>query len=256
MNESFRIRKSILVQGLAFTLLFLSATLASAGVPFFAELAQRGLERDQSAPIVGGIVTFVFGAMTLLGVYMLLACYVERVTVAGTVLSVRSVFGNRQFDAAAVDKLAWKTRPVGGRIDCFVAGRRTTVELNGYSMDDRLRLVRLFRGFVPEEKQADWPMFCQKIALPLRETHADALQGGPARPLAPGQALITRWRDDRLAAVVLPTSFIAAGVVWWANGSTLLLWTAWILAAAWLFLRYTTRRGGERAVRLTAMPGH
>jgi hypothetical protein len=186
----------------------------------------------------------------------LLAYHVERITVEGTAILIRSVFQMRQFDAAAVDKLIWKTRPRGSRIDFFVAGRRTSVDLDGYDDEDRLRMIRRFRGLIPAAKQADWPMFCQKIALPLRDRCARPAAGEPPCPRAEGEVVITRRRYDRLAAVMLPASFVVAGAVWWATGSPVLLGAALAIAAGWLFLRYTVRREGERRVQLTAMPGH
>ena len=95
-------------------------------------------------------------------------------------------------------------------------------------------MIRWFPRSRTRYKQAEWPMFCHKIALPLRDRCLFAATGEPARSLAAGEVIITRGRYDRVAMWLLPASFIVAGAVWWATGSTILLQTAGTMVAAWL----------------------
>src|SRR4051794_9884572 len=96
LNEFFRLRRSVQVQGIVFTAIFLAAALAYASAMFLDEPAKHGFKGEHSVAIVVGLGLTVFGTMTLLGVYTLVAYYVERVAIVGTTISVRSVFQNRQ----------------------------------------------------------------------------------------------------------------------------------------------------------------
>jgi len=255
MNESFRLRRSILVQGVLSTLVCLAATVGSTSVAFIDEPAKHGFEREHSVAIVVGMGLVVFGGMTLLSLYMLRAYYVEHVAVVGTAVSVTTVFQKRDFDAAAVDKLTWKLQPVGGKIDFCVSNRRTKVELSGYSEEDRLRMIRLFRALIPEEKQVDWRLFCQKIALPLRDRCSLSPGGKLASPASAGEVVITRARYDRMAAVLLPASLVPAVAYWWTTGAPVSLVLPAFVGFLWLFLRYSIRREGESRPSLIAVPG-
>ena len=256
MSESFRLRKSILVQGIVCTLLFMVATIGSVSVMFLYEPEKQGVKGEHSAANFASLSPAVFfGGMTTLSVYTLLAYYVEHVAIMGTRILVRSVFQNRQFEASDVGTLVWKAIPVGGRLDLWVPNQRTKVDLHGFRDEDRLRIIRLFRGLIPEEKQVDWPLFCHKIALPLRDRRLNPPTGDSISRPADGEVIITRQRYDRLAIALLPMTFILAIAIWWITTSPTVFVIPACIALFWLFLRYSVRPEGQRQMRLAAKPG-
>ena len=213
MNESFGLRRSIQVQGIAFTLLFLAATVGCAGLFLFDEPKKHGFEGEHSVAIVACSGIAVFGGMALISAYMLIAYHVERFSIAGTRISIRSVFQQRQFDQSEVDKLTWKTNPIDGQLVFHVVNRNARLELHGFRREDRLRMVRLLRQLIPEAKQEGWPLFCLKIALPLRNRCEP--QSILENPCSRDEVFITRWRYDRLFLALLPLTIIGAVAAWW-----------------------------------------
>jgi len=98
--------------------------------------------------------------MLLLSIYTWAAYYVERFTIDGTRIAIRSMFQNREFDVAELTSLCWRIYPVSGSIRFQTAERRATLDLGGYSALDRLRIIRALKELVPAERQENWPKFC------------------------------------------------------------------------------------------------
>jgi hypothetical protein len=248
LKEFFRIRRSLLPICIVVSALSLAGALAYANGTL-PEPAKHGIKNEHSSAL---IVFLAFGAIGMLGVYGSAACFLECVTIVGTSISVRSVFQKRQFDASEVTRLTWNTRLVGGgRLDFRTSSRRTKLDLHGYRDEDRLRLVRLFRGLIPQDKQVDWPPFCRRIAVPLRDRRLSPNLVDPALAAARGEAIITRRRYDRLAMVLLPSTLFVAFMVWWMTTSPMVFVILACLAIFWVVLRFSVRRQGELQARLT-----
>ena len=212
MNRTFRLRRSILIQGIGFLLIYLTVTIGGAVVLLLIKEPQtQGFKDAESVKIMFGMWVSVFGTMTVLSVYMLIAYCMERLSIKDQRIHVRSVFQNRHFEATEVDRLVWKTTPKGGKLTFYVSGQKTAMHFNGFRREDRLPIIRVLRDLIPEGKQDGWPLFCSKIALPLRDgVQAKARQGNEAElPRSAAEILITRRRYDRLAAVVMPLSLAA-----------------------------------------------
>ncbi len=248
MNETFQLRKGVKYQGVAFTALFLAAFALYSSIFFLEEPAKHGFKGEPSAAVVGGMGCVVFGAMLLLSIYMWASYYVERFTINGTVLSVRSMLQNRQFDVLELECLKWVASPMGGRILFRVLGSKARLNFYGFSRDDRLRIIRAMQDIVSPQVQEGWPLFCHMVALPLRDGKPSIVRSEPSLRTC----TITRKRYDRMLMLFLPLSAVLAVVLWvWVN-----FWQfiplPFVVIGAWLLLRFNVPREGRSEVRLTA----
>jgi hypothetical protein len=246
--ETFQLKKSVKHQGMAFTAIFLAVTAGYSSIFYLPDPANNGFQGEHSVVIVGGMGVAVFGTMLLLSVYVWAAYYVERFTISGTSLGIRSMLQNRQFDVAELDSLKWRIRPLGGSIVIRARGTKSRLDLHGYAIDDRLRIIKALRDLVPTALQEGWPEFCFKVALPLRDGEPSSAGGEPAL----GSMTITRKRYDRMAAIGVPLSICGALVLWiWLNLWQLVALPA-VVSAAWLLLRFNVPRNGRVECRLTS----
>ena len=255
MNESFRLRNAIRVQGLLSTLFFATAALGFAAIPLLPNPEQHGFAAPNAAERVAALGVAVFGTMTILGAFLLTSYYRERVSIAGSRAEIRSAFRCREFDIADVETLNWRPIPLGGRLQFIVPGRKTNLDLHGFGAADRLQMIRLFRRLIPAEKQLDWPMFCHKIALPLRERHLPITPQTLADSCPGDKFVLMRRRYDVCAAVLVPAALVVGVAVWRLTGAAGALALPLCMIFFWLFLRYSVRPEGERCERLTALPG-
>jgi hypothetical protein len=215
---------------------------------FLDEPAKHGFKREHSAAVLGGAGIALFGTMLLGSLYMWTAYYVERFTITGSVISIRSMLQNCQFDISELQALKWQNYPAGGGIRFRILGSKARLDLNGYSESDRLRIVRALRGLVPSDVQEGWPMFCHKVALPLRDGKPSIVRREPNATFYP----INRKRYDRILIVALPLS-VALAIGFWLR---LKLWEfaamPFLVIAAWLLLRFNVPAKGRTETRLTS----
>jgi hypothetical protein len=228
--------------------IFLTVCLGYSSIFFLKDPARHGFRGEHSVAIVGGMGLVVFGLMLLLSLYIWAAYYVEKFTIHGTTLSIRSMMQNYEFDLSELQSLTWKSCPVGGSIVFRIMGAKPYVEMYGYSHDDRLQIIKTMRDLVPASIQEGWPNFCHRVALPLRDGQPMLVRSEPSSQIV----TVTRGRYDRAAAVVTPLSIVAAIVLWaWFN-----LWQFFALPilvlAGWLLLRFNVPPGGRVESRLTS----
>lgn len=250
MNETFRLRKTVKYQGMAFAVLFLVVLVGYSSIFFLKEPAKHGFKGEHSVALVAGMGIAVFGTMLLMSIYVWAAYYVERFTINGTMLYIRSIFQNRQFDVSELESLKWRIRPIGGSVFFRVLGSKARLDLHGYSKDDRLRIIRALHDLVPPQVQEDWPLFCHKVALPLRDGKPSIVRSEPSSKTC----TITRKRYDRMLVLAFPLSAaIAIGLWVWLNLWQFLTLPFWVIAA-WILLRFNVPREGCSDVRLTSTP--
>jgi hypothetical protein len=255
MNSTFRLRKAILLKGIAFTLIFTAVVLGYSSIFFLEKPEEFGFKGPHSVAIVGGLGMAVFGGMALLSLYMLIAYFVERFAVIEHTIYVKSVFQDRRFDPCEIDRLRWKTT-MSGTLLFYVCGQKTRLDLHGFSRGDRLKIIRQIRRLTPEPTQENWLMFCHKIALPLRnrllpiEKRVIPDVGKETTK----DMLITRMRYDWGFAILFPACLAVAGAAWWFLGIRQMMGLPAILIPFWLLLRFSTSKEGERVSRVTATP--
>lgn len=246
MTETFRLRKMMKYMGMAFTAIFLAAAFVYLSIFFLEEPARHGFQRENSVVIVGSMGLIVFGAMLFLSVYVWAAYYVERFTVDGTKLALRSMLQNRQFEVSEIKGVLWRRYPNGGTILFHLPDGKARLDLDGYSKDDRIRIIRALHDLVPAQVQEGWPMFCHAVALPLRDGKPAIVRADPSAKLT----TITRRRYDRMLMVGLPLS-IAVAIAFWAGLNLGQFFALPVLVfGAWLLLRFNVPREGSNEVQL------
>lgn len=252
MVRTFRLRRLILYQGLAFTALFSLALAGAASLFFLNDPAAHGFRGPHSLAVVGGMAVTVAGFFLALSLYMLAAFRIEKAALDGTSFTIRSVFQHRRFSLPEVSRLRWRAMPQRGSIILDGSGGRGKVELFGYSESDRLEMIRVLRRQVPERAQEGWPAFCHRIALPLRD-------GTPAliRRLPPEQLVhIDRSRYTPVLTVGVPVSVVLGALGWAATGLPQFLALPVLVLASWTLLRFAVAREGSTDLRLASPEGH
>lgn len=248
MTETFRIRKIVKYQGIAFTALFLAAVVGVSSVFYLEEPAKHGFKGEHSVVVVGGLGILVFGTMLVMSIYTWIAYYAERFTIDGTALSIRTMLQNRPFDVSELERMEWSIYPRGGSLRFRVLGSKARLDLYGYSKEDRLRIIRELVGLVPHQIQENWPLFCHRVALPLRD-------GTPS--IAPADSFsetftITRKRYDWMLVIALPLSMTLAVTLWVCLSFWQFIILPLVVIAAWLLLRFNVPREGRNEERLTS----
>jgi len=233
---------------MAFAAFFLAALVGHSSLFFLEEPGGHGFKGELGAAIIGGMGLAVYGTMLLMSIYMWAAYYVERFTINGTTLSIRSMFQNRQFDIAELHCLTWKANPMGGSILFNVLGSKTRLDLHGYAKDDRLSIIRALHSLVPPQLQQGWALYCHHNALPLRDGKPSIVRTVPASELF----TITRRRYDRMVVFGFPLSIVVAIALW----QWLAHWPVFVLPllviAGWLLLRFSVPPEGRSEERLTS----
>ena len=254
VEQSFRLRRSIQIQGIVFTLFFLTLAIACVSVAFLDDPSKYGFKGEHAVAFSVAIGILFWGGWALLGVYTLLAYYVEQVTIARSTVAVRSVFQNRRFDVSEIVNLTWKSLPGAGRLVLSTENFRTKLDLYGFCDEDRLTLVRQFRRMIPEDKQTEWPMFCHKIAIPLRDRRLARNMGDATLQDTSGDVFIAptlRSTGGRIGS----HSAIVAYLTWWITASPIAFAVPACLPFFWLQIRFSVRAEGEVQSRLTGSPG-
>jgi hypothetical protein len=101
---------------MAFAAIFLAALIWNSRVFFLEEPAKHGFKREHSVAILGGMGLIVYGGMLLMSICMWVAYYLERFTINGTTISIRSMLQRRQFEISEITYVKWRVHPVGGSI--------------------------------------------------------------------------------------------------------------------------------------------
>ncbi|MFZ5829835.1 MAG: hypothetical protein ACOY3P_07095, partial [Planctomycetota bacterium] len=248
MVETFRLRKSLKHQAMVLGVIALVELITVSSVFFLEEPAKRGLEREHSVAILGGMGVAVFGTMLLLSISLWASYSLGRATIDGTTILLRSLFRTRRFDIRELRSLTWSQHPAGGSIVFRLREFKSRLTLSGFEKDDRLRVIRALRKVVPAEVQEQWPMLCHKIAQPLR----DGVEYRAGHDPSAKFCTIIRNRYDRLLAPCLVASItLAAGLIAWFRSWQFLVLPA-LIVGMWLVLRFHVPPEGLPVMRMTS----
>jgi hypothetical protein len=236
MQETFRLGKHVRLLGTAYVAIYVLACLAYGSLLLIDEPFGDG----RSGFPVGVMGLCVFGPMLVMSCFYLASYYAEQFSIDGDKLAVRSILQNRQFSIADIESLRWTTTPSSG-VRLRVRGMNVRLNVSGYGKADRLRIIRILRGIVPAEVQIGWPMFCHKVAIPLRDGKPSITRVEPS----PSSFHVTRRRYNRAMIVALPASVIVAVLL--ANRFQMKEFLALpgLVAVAILFLRSSTPKDGR-----------
>lgn len=236
MNETWGLRSHYRNVGLACLVFYTGMVVFSV------------LEALWAVPAESRVYTLLFLpafwlVMVGLSVWTLLAYKRYALTIRDHHLVEKGVFSSREIPFSEVVELQWRVTPQGGRIVLKTANRQVRLRLDGFEQAQRLALIRFLRNKLPLAIQQDWPLFCYKIALPLREAPFE-------REPRDDETRITRRHWNRY---FLPTVIVAAAMsvfFWWTLGLSRLLAAPMGVAALWWAIRVMTPRQGVIAKRL------
>lgn len=174
MARTFRLKKSFLYEGILGSVFSLVVSGVYVGFSLLQNPAAIGLEPGSLIATVLVIGAIIFGSMLIGSIYMWVAYNVERLTIQADTVSLRSVTQDHQFDFSEVEAIVWPVRQTKRIAQFFdlqihIPGHCAKLGLLGYSNEDRLEIIRIFRSRVPDSRQNNWPTFCQQTAVPLRD---------------------------------------------------------------------------------------
>ena len=191
----------------------------------------------------------IFGTMFLVSLYIWAAYYVERFAIKGTMLWVRSIFQNRQFDVSELQRLKWRALPRHGSIDFYVLGSKTRL---GFT---RIRIGRSAQNHSSPARMCP-PGSARRLAPLLPEGGLALRDGEPQPEYEPTAELrtITRERYDRLLVLGMPVMVALATVLWaWSNAWQFFALPVLFLAGE-LLLRFNVPPEGRREPTVTSTP--
>jgi hypothetical protein len=122
-------------------------------------------------------------------------------------------------------------------IELCAADRRLKIYFASYEQSQPWTMIDLLRERIPDARQRDWPLFCHRIALPMRV-------GNSNRPLRPGEVLLSRRRWDWIFGVSTIVFAIAGFVAWAMVREIRFLVIPAFLLLVWLPMRRTTPKTG------------
>jgi hypothetical protein len=248
MKATFRLSPKVKYKGIVFAVFFLAALAGYSSLLFLAEPGRHGFRDKPSAMVVGGFGIVVFGSMLLMSLYMWASYYATQFSIDGTTLMLRTLLRNRQLDVGELKSLKWRPHPHGGSVVFRTLSSKASLRFDGFKAADRLKIIRMLRDLVSDQIQEGWPLFCHKIALPLRDNKPAIARSEPNAKFC----AITRRRYDRSLLVALPLSIaLAVGMG--------LIWNLWqfcvlpfLVVGAWALLRWNVPADGRRETRLTS----
>jgi hypothetical protein len=198
--------------------------------------------------LILGIV--VWGVMGFLALWLVLAYLRESLTIDGQMVSQRGVLFSTALWLPDVSLARWIVSPEGAVVLESPLGR-VKIYLGNFELPERLLLIRLLRALLPEDVHRDWPVFCLKVALPLRRA-CEWLESD-SRPLDEGEVLLTRRRLDVYFALGTALAAAVGMFSWWVGGNRAPLAAPGFMIAIWLFCRLNIPKRGARSHRLSVI---
>lgn len=210
MNATFHLSPKVKHQGIGCALLFLVAVVGYSSLLFLAEPEQHGFKGRPSVLVVSGMGIVVFGSMLLLSLYMWASYHATLFSINDTKITIQKLFQNHELGVNDLKLLKWRVYPSRGSVLFRTSSSKSSIALDGFSRADRLKIIRILRAFVSDQLQEGWPLFCHKVALPLRDGKPSILRSEPNAKLY----TITRTRYDRILFIALPLSIALALLLW------------------------------------------
>lgn len=252
MALTFRPNRSIAILFLIVAAIFVLGAVSGAGMSLPDEPARHGDQDGKSAKKLGAILMLACGAVSLLCFYPFVAFYLTRFEIDGTSLSIRSIFRNREFDLSEVERLTWNVRPRGGAILFYAKGKTSRLNLGIFERADRFRIIDILFDLVPAACQQGWPLFCLKVAVPLKDVGTLLIEAFPASE----KVTVTRAKLDRLCAAMTATLLlVTVPLSFWLSAFFPLIAFSVSPIAPWLILRYNTPRDGYICLRRSPFAG-
>ena len=251
MARTFYPRKSILVTGDVCSIFFAVAVVGYSALLFVNDAPAYSFKSTRDAVALGYLGIALFGTMFLVSLLSIAEYWVLRCTCDDSYLTLYRLFRRIEVPLTSIDHIEWSKLSQPMAVVKYL-GCSAKIKLSEYRDADQLALIRMLRRVVRDDQQSGWPMFCYKVALPLRD-------GPQWRTPRPDESLITRKRYDRLIAVLLPLIGIISLICWLTTKRVEALVATFVipivLISFWLLLRSSVPKGGRHSEDLLRISG-
>jgi hypothetical protein len=183
-----------------------------------------------------------WGIMASLSAWTLLAYWRESLTIANGSVRQQGVVRQRELQLKDVNQAEWRLVK-GGGLKLGTSSETVTIYLDNFEPGERLWLIRHFHNWVPEGIQENWPLFCHRIAVPLRDRDV-------RQPCGPDDVVLTRRRWDWYFIPFIVVATVFGVVAWLKLGLPRMLAAPLLPITLWLILRLGTPKEGMKTKRM------
>ncbi|WP_437229922.1 hypothetical protein SH661x_001691 [Planctomicrobium sp. SH661] len=121
--------------------------------------------------------------MTLVAIWITAAYFRERLLLSRTAIIQHGVFRSKQIAFTDVKQVHWRCWPVGGSVIIQSESARITIELEGFSREERETLINRLRNLFHVDIQQGWSPFEAKLHSPHQRTALMSRAGSLATAL-------------------------------------------------------------------------
>jgi hypothetical protein len=184
-----------------------------------------------------------WGVMASLSAWTLLAYWRESLTISNGSVTQQGVIREREIQLEDVNAAEWRLVK-GGGLKLRTSSETVSINLDNFEPGERLWLIRHFRDSLPDGVQVNWPLFCHRIAVPLRDRDV-------RRPCGPDDVVLTRRRWDWYFIPFVLVATVFGIVAWLKLGLPRMLAAPLLPIPLWLLLRLKTPKEGIKTKRMT-----
>jgi hypothetical protein len=192
-----------------------------------------------------GVLLFssLWGIMAILPAWILLAYWRESLTIANGSVRQQGVVRQRELQLKDVNQAEWRLVK-GGGLKLRTSSETISIYFDNFEPAERLWLIRHFRDSLSDGIQENWPLFCHRIAVPLRDLDV-------RQPCGPDDVVLTRRRWDWYFIPFIVVATVFGVVAWLKLGLPRMLAAPLLPITLWLILRLGTPKEGMKTKRMT-----
>jgi hypothetical protein len=169
VKEVFTPRLKYLRWGLFGLLLFLTMLIASVYGMYLDDHPDRRLYGMLFAGVVWGFMTGVAG-------WIILAYYRESVSLDGEQVRVAYVLGQRSFRLGEVTRARWRLAPQSLSLKTFLPDGKVVIWLDNYPAERRVRLIRYLHDRLSPQVQDGWDERLERYTATIVQTESAEAQ--------------------------------------------------------------------------------
>lgn len=152
----YRLSRPHLILGIVSTTLFLAMDVGSVYAAYWN--IDGSFLRPKLAALIFGIF---WSCMTLLGLWLILAYFRERLFVSSDAITQQGCLTRKTIDVSNVIQIIWKRIPQGGRVIVRSHLAKIKIYLANFTGDERDDLVQYFHDTFAAEIQTGWSRFIE-----------------------------------------------------------------------------------------------
>lgn len=157
-GKDYRLSKQRLISGILCTVVFSGMAVASFTIGLMD--ADSSFARPLSAATCVGAS---YSCFALLGVWLIVSCYRERLRISGDAVLAIGCFRRRVLQLSSISQVVWRVSPAGGSVVLHGENKRIVVYFVNYDPTSRRELIAFFRQALPEGIQKQWPRFESRL---------------------------------------------------------------------------------------------